>query len=157
MTLSYERIIIRPQVNRVLAQELQAEGIPLYEKEDLISAKEAGRAIFRQSGERKVTLGNILDDIEALGYALSNINLLYVKTVRKRYLYMTFEQKGQKIDLTPQLQELIQRVFGRIYAYMHVYVNPDGSATVNPVSAIFDPEDPLRELRISEGGEFFVR
>jgi len=155
---SYDRIIIRPQINRALASELQDAGIPFFEREDLPSIKEPGMSVFGPDGEPTVTLSSILDDIGGLGLVLSHINLLYVESVRRRYLYMVFGEGRIGVGMSRKAQKLIlEKVLGRVYTYMHVYVNPDGAATVNPVSTgIFDHDSPVRDLRITTSGDFFI-
>jgi len=131
---------------------------------DAIGTKQAdsGRPLFGWEGAKyeAMTLGALRGDLAKTGYVLVNANLVQKEGDRMAKLYVRFEprQTGTPAEMSLETSNLIDEVLTQVYKNLHVFRNPNGSATVNPLnmvpadqrSGITDP----RSLRMSVDGSF---
>ena len=161
-------ILVRARINEKLAAKLVAAGLPEPRGRDEQAvlrrhAEEAGAAgldpyrrdrgdaagnkrpdsgvpVFGKTGIEEGSLRHLSADLAEHGFRLTAVWMLQKEGDNMVFLNLRFIPTTEEpvFMLTPEAAVLVSGVLNRRYRYLHVFANPDGSATVNPAHAMDD-------------------
>lgn len=124
---------------------------------------DSGVPVFGWEGtqEKAITLGAIRSDLVSAGYVLVSANLVQKEGDKMSFLYLRFEPRDTATPavMSSEASNLIDEVLRSTWHHMHVFQNPNGSATVNP-SHMLPPEElaaavtERHVMRMSKDGSF---
>lgn len=117
---------------------------------------DSGTPVFtwKQEGRQLVCLEKVKQDIEAMGLRLTNANLFQKEGDHMFFLYLNFARERKSFELSPEADLIVSQLLARVYEHVHVYRNPDESATINPAHATDVPPQEVRNLRMDLEGKF---
>lgn len=140
--------------------EAKANGTDPYfmSREDRAGTRrsDSGIPVFGKQGAQNVCPATLRTDLEAMGYVMVGATVLNKEGDEMYFLVLTFLPSVTGIEpaaLTGEATAIIGRVMAKNFQYMHVWKNPDGSATVNPAH-VGDVNRGTKNLRLSAEGEF---
>lgn len=114
---------------------------------------DGGIQAFGKEGLKCASLRELRTDFEASGLEHMDVRL-YRDEGRVDYcLELTFE-RGARMELAPEALELVNRLLQRIFAAIHVWVNPDGSTNVRPVKYLPNGQANAQALRMDLEGNY---
>jgi hypothetical protein len=121
---------------------------------------DSGTPVFGWQGAKHeaTTLSCIVTDLQTAGYVMTGVWLQQKEGDIMSALNLKFEPKGTAVTVSKEAQLEIKITLAQSWRFMHVYRNPNGSATVNPSHLVGEQEinqvTGPRALRMRVDGSF---